>query len=232
MNTRPDDDTLIQFILGTLEPEKTKELEKLIQSDPTLATQVASWQKSLALLGSTVPQSSPSADLEHKILRSIRSAKPASGVVIRPVPNNILPMIIRALSFAAMASAILFGWRSIQLGQEITQLQKELLNRTAVVSEGSLIKLASNANDSIGQAMLTKSGQLMIALKLPTPELGKTYQAWVILKGEIAPRSLKTLSSDLNITIPASAIAIAISLEPIGGSLTPTQVLGSGAIKL
>ncbi len=230
MNTRPDDDTLIQFALGTLEPERTKELELLMQSDPTLAIQVASWQKSLALLGSTVPQSNPSAGLEHKILQSIRNANP--NLVLKPVPRNIMPMIIRALSFAAIATAVLFGWRSNQLGQEVAQLKLELLNRTAVISEGSLIKLASNANNSIGQAMLTKSGQLMVALKLPAPESGKTYQAWVILKGETAPRSLKTLSSDLSISIPASAIAIAISLEPTGGSLSPTQVLGSGAIKL
>jgi anti-sigma-K factor RskA len=232
MNTRPDDDTLIQFVLGTLEPEKAKELELLVQSDPTLATQVTSWQKGLALLGTTVPQSSPSADLEYKILSSIQSLKPVSVVVLKPVPSNIIPMLIRALSFAAVATAVLFGWRSNQLGQEVAQLKLELLKQTAVVSEGSLIKLASNTNISIGQAMLTKSGQLMVALKLPAPESGKTYQAWVILKGETAPRPLKTLSTDLSISIPASAVAIAISLEPMGGSLTPTEVLGGGAIKL
>ena len=73
--------------------------------------------------------------------------------------------------------------------------------------------------------------------QLPPPEADKQYQLWAIVKDDPAPKSMdpfnmpgmpRTLISAPYIT--DAPVAFAISLEPEGGSATPTEVIGIGYV--
>ena len=77
------------------------------------------------------------------------------------------------------------------------------------------------------------SGVLLIATNLPQLEAGKTYQMWVIPKGR-NPVAAGLFRSDERGAAThlqagpvdvASLAAVAVSLEPEGGSAQPTKVL-------
>ena len=134
----------------------------------------------------------------------------------------------------ALGLVAFLGLRSNQLEGQLNALRRTGVQQTAILSSGSPIQLASTASGAtpIGQAFLTTDGKIVIALKLPAPESGKTYQAWYIPKGESATRPLETFTDALTTSVPADASAIAVSLEPIGGSKVPTTVLGVGAVRI
>ncbi len=244
MKAIPDPDTLIQYALGTLEPDLAWQVQEAVIASPALALELAAWQKSLSLFALDVPQHNVPNNLEAKILERIRqpNVRPAPTIKTRQLPQSRSATFwTRAVAFpvAALAIAAFFGWRSLQLESQVSALSSQVNQistqsqaRISILSQSSLVKLASNQNTPIGQAFLTPEGKLVIALKLPTPQTGKTYQAWFIAKGESAPRPLETFSQSLDTSIPANAVAVAISLEPTGGSSTPTEVLGVGAVKL
>ena len=142
--------------------------------------------------------------------------------------------VFATVSLMALALVAFLVLRSNQLQTQLNALQITRAQQTAILSSGSPIQLASTASGAtpIGQAFLTRDGKIVIALKLPAPESGKTYQAWYIPKNESAPRPLETFDSALTTSVPADASAIAVSLEPIGGSKVPTTVLGIGTVRI
>lgn len=236
MKAQPDSDTLIEYALGNLEPSQHAEVEAALLASPALALELAAWQKSLSALAATVPQSSPRPQLEGQILAAIRQPVPqttAPRPMQRSAPRPMRSVLAwtRAASVVSLALAGFFVWRGTQLETQITALQTQAASRVATLAQSSSIRLTSNQNAPIGQAFVS-GGKLVIALQLPEPPKGKTYQAWVILKGETAPRPLETLRSSLDSQIPSNVAAIAISLEPVGGSKTPTEVLGVGSVTL
>ncbi len=244
MKAIPDPDTLIQYALGTLEPDLALQVQEAVIASPALALELATWQKSLSIFALTVPQKSVPKNLEAKILERIRQpvSRPAPTLKTRQLPQSRTASFWTravALPLAALAVAAFFGWRSVQLETQVTALASQVKQvglqnqaRVEILSKSSLVKLASSQNTPIGQAFLTPQGKLVIALELPTPQSGKTYQAWFIAKGESAPRPLETFDQSLDTSLPSNAVAVAISLEPVGGSKTPTEVLGVGAVRL
>ena len=234
METPPDTDTLIQFALGTLEPNEAAQVAAAVAQSQELALELAKWQGILAAVGQSVEQTSPSPMLESKILAQIRlknRAAPRRFSQRSRSPRTFGSFFARAFPIAALAFGLFFAWRSNQLEGQIVSLQQQAKTRVSVLSESKLVKLASSGNVPIGQAYLTPDGKLVIALKLPEPVTGKTYQAWFITKGGQKPQPLETLQTNLDTQVPNNAAVIAISLEPIGGSTTPSEVLGVGEVK-
>lgn len=238
MKAIPDTDTLIEFALGTLEPETAKWVEQAVSESPALALELSAWQKSLAAFGSNLPAVTPSVQLEARVISAIRQAHPPISRRAAPQPSrraspraNIFLALTSALSAVGLLAAVFFLWRNQSLEQQISALQRVNATRVQVLSASSAIQLASNKNIPIGKAFLTPNGQLVIALSLPEPQAGKTYQAWFIEQGQSTPRPLQTLSTSLDAVVPSNVAAIAISLEPSGGSTTPTEVLGVGVVK-
>jgi anti-sigma-K factor RskA len=237
METPPDTDTLIQFALGTLEPAEAAKVALAVAQSQALTLELAKWQESLAVLAQSVEQTSPSSMVETRILEQIRGSKkpiaaPRRGSRVPQRQTGLFRgLLTRAFPVVAVALAVFFAWRSSQLENQIVSLQQQAKTRVTVLSESTLVKLASSQNIPIGQAFLTPNGKLIIALKLPEPEAGKTYQAWFIQNGQSNPQPLETLQTSLDTHVPKNAAVIAISLEPIGGSTTPSQVLGVGEVK-
>ena len=80
-------------------------------------------------------------------------------------------------------------------------------------------------------AVVRGNGRILIALQhLPKPPAGKVYQAWTLHKGAKAVAPSITFSPDAGgavlIELPersADLVAVAVSVEPAGGSKKPTS---------
>ena len=75
-----------------------------------------------------------------------------------------------------------------------------------------------------------RMGVLLLASNLPQPPSGKTWELWVILKGDPAPKPAGLFQSDaqgnamymMTGPVSASTAAVAVTLEPESGSPAPT----------
>jgi anti-sigma-K factor RskA len=232
----PTSDTLIEYALGTLEPPDKVAVEQAVAASPALALELAAWQRSLAVFAQVLPPIAPSATLEQKILAAIRQlaqTMPAFRARKAPLKRRfgVWRMVQVALSAAAVVTAVFFGWRSSQLQTQLVSLEQRTGARVAVLAQSKVVSLVSSRKNPIGQAFVQPDGTVLIALRLPPPPAGRTYQAWFIAPNQSAPQPLSTLETSLDTSIPVSSVALAISLEPVGGSKTPTEVLGVGEVK-
>jgi anti-sigma-K factor RskA len=235
----PSLEDLALHAVHALEPKAAEELERAVAASPALQAELSAMQSALAKLGRSVEQRQPPASLETKINQKVNALETVLGANrSRPAPRRTgtpwARPTIATVSLMALALVAFLGVRSNQLQTQLEALQRQTATQTAILSSGSNIRLASTTdqNTPIGQAFLTRDGKIIIALDLPAPETGKTYQAWFIPKGETAPRPLQTFTGSLTTEVPTDATAIAVSLEPSGGSQTPTTVLGVGEVRL
>jgi anti-sigma-K factor RskA len=230
----PSSDTLIEYALGTLEPQQKAAVERALAQSPFLALELAAWQRSLAVFAQVLPPIPSSPSLEQKILVAIRQlAQMMPPMRLRAAHpqsrrGRILPF---ALAAAATVAALFLGWRSTQLEARLVALEQRSTSRLAVLAQGSAVSLVSSNQIPIGQAFVRPDGTVLIALRLPPPPAGKTYQAWFISPNNTAPQPLQTLETSLDTSIPVGSLALAISLEPVGGSSAPTEVLGLGEVR-
>ena len=239
----PSLEDLALHAVHALDSDSSAALERAVASSPALQAELTAMQSVLAKLGRSIPQTAPSATLEPRILKRISALETLLGSTRRSIPGASLAdaprspwtrPVFATVSLMAFALVAFLGLRSSQLEGQLNALRTSSVQQTAILSSGSPIQLASTASGAtpIGQAFLTKDGKIVIALKLPVPASGKTYQAWFIPKGESAPRPLETFTDALTTSVPADASAIAVSLEPLGGSQSPTTVLGVGTVRI
>jgi anti-sigma-K factor RskA len=226
--------------VNALEPSAVADLERAVAASPALQAELSAMQSVLAKLGRSLPQHTPPPALEARVLQRVRTQErtPLATRSLTTAPRRAaMPWArpaIATVSLMGLALVAFLGVRSNQLQTQLDAFRARNTQQTAILSSASNIKLASTTDNAtpIGQAFLTSDGKIVIALKLPAPQVGKTYQAWFIPRGETAPRPLETFSDTLTTAVPADAAAIAVSLEPSGGSKTPTTVLGVGAVQL
>jgi anti-sigma-K factor RskA len=237
-------DTLIEYALGMLEPPDKEAVEQAVATSPALALELAGWQRSLAVFAQVLPPVAPKSTLEARLRSKIQQtltavpqavpmqATPVVRPTVLPTMRWTLPRMMQfALPAAAVFAALLFGWRSNQLQNRLNALEQNTAARVSVLAQSSAVALVSNNKNPIGQAFVRPDGTVLIALRLPPPPAGKTYQAWFVAPNQQAPQPLATLNQSLDTTIPVGSLALAISLEPVGGSTTPTEVLGVGEVK-
>ncbi len=239
----PSLEDLALHAVHALDARDSEALERAVAASPALQAELTAMQSVLAKLGRSLPQTAPSAALEPRIFKRIGALETLLGGSQRGIPGASLAdaprtawtrPVFATVSLMAFALIAFLGLRSNQLQTQLNALKVTGVQQTAILSSGNAIQLASTASGAtlIGQAFLTKDGKIVIALKLPAPAAGKTYQAWFIPKGESAPRPLETFTGALTTTVPADASAIAVSLEPSGGSKVPTTVLGVGTVRI
>ena len=154
-----------------------------------------------AELAAGLPQEPVPRGLEERVLRRIRP---------RRLP--FLPLLARAaavLAFLLVGYGAYFGlsW-TLSLGAPTTRVY------ALVGPEGT----------PVGRAVVRGDGEALVVLKAPAPA-GRVYQAWGLGKGDPVP--LPTFRLPLKVVrLPEGAEALAVSLEPPGGSQRPTEILG------
>ncbi len=210
------------YALGTLPGRARRRLEDIARGDDGLASLMRRWELALAPLAANVPAVDPPA----RVWREIESR-------LSPRTSNLEP---RTSGF----------WRAFALiaGGLATVLAAFFVWMAAVPRDDALFVAVLTAQDSGPRAVVSMHEPDTLRVRIVKPWRnveGKSLELWV-LPTEGAPRSLGLVANAggetlirIRATDPRmrSASALAVSLEPAGGSPTKLPsgpVLCSGAI--
>lgn len=199
-----------EYALGTLRGGARRRLQQLLPAHPALAAAVRDWETRMQALAAPLPEMAPS----PRVWQQVQAAlfKPAEA----PPRWWQRLTVWRGLSAAAVAATLAMAAVLMQPPPVQAPLVV-VLNGTpdgaALVSAGFVASVSAD-----GRALVFKPlGRAQVAD-------GRTLELWAVPSGA-APRSLGLVSAQGATTVVRNEIlkgaqALAVSLEPAGGSPT------------
>jgi anti-sigma-K factor RskA len=214
-----------EYVMGTLPARARARFERLMARDPDLAGLVAEWQERLAPVDLTAPAAAPPERVWRGIEAQLGEARPRAAPprVAATAPRgwwSSLP-VWRGLALGALAAAAAL-------------LVYVAVPRPATPPTGVAAILADASGGPAWLALRSGERIELRPVQAAAPAPGRAYELWLIAGGP--PRSLGLVPTGGRslgpLALPPNA-ALAISLEPAGGSPTgaPTgPVLWQGKI--
>lgn len=223
-----------QYVAGTLRGAARRRFDALLPSHPALRAAVQAWSERLMPLTTAVePQQPPPSVWQAIERRLFGQAAPAQAAVPLPWWRRLAPW--RALSAAgALATLVL----AVMLTQPPAAQPPVLvvLQGTGGAAQGVNTFVASVSGD--GRSLVTRA---LLPVDL---QADRVLELWSV-PPEGAPRSLGLIRADGSTVVPRERLpkgllkgdtaALAVSLEPPGGSPTGTPtgpVLYAGKLQL
>jgi anti-sigma-K factor RskA len=217
-----------QYALGTLSPRARRRMAGIARNDAVVARAVAAWELRLAGLAEAIPGVTPSPHLWQGIQSRLGFVEPMA----RPRRWWASLGLWRGLAFAGFALAFALA---VTLLAPRAERANEMI---VVVLAGQDAKPALVASAERGGRYLTVKAVAPVEIAA-----GRALELWALPDGK-DPRSLGLIPATgigrVALAAPAGIVfqsipAIAVSLEPAGGSPTgkPTgPVLYSGSVQL
>jgi anti-sigma-K factor RskA len=237
------------YVYGLLSPEDTKEIAALAAKHKEINDEIVSIERSMLQLSSSFSPNIPSStydSIKNKLELN-------GGNTPSIPKNNITSYLGWAASAILLAGSLFLynsnkkcAATQIELSKEnvilkdsIQLLKSQKLQSTnayAIVKDAknTIVKLAGQAASTTSNARVywSKNAKNVIvdASGLPTPPPGKVYQVWALTLDPLTPTSIGLLSdfeqNDLGLFEVANTSdvqAFGITLEPAGGSKSPTM---------
>ncbi len=224
------DDLKEAYALGALIEDERREFEDYLAAHPELQAEVDELSSVANLLALAPQEYEPSPELRRNLLRSIGGATDASSaesfsrrVRLRELfgPGGFVATATAAAAVLAVVG--LFVW-NVSLRDENEGLRGEIQTHQTHELQGS-----GAARYVRGEVVEMGSGRgvLMAENLPPTPE-GKVYEAWLMRRGAPEPAGTFEPHDDGLAAMPLEgsledADAVAVTVEPYNGSLTPTS---------
>lgn len=232
-----------EYALGVLDGADRRTAEELAARDPSFAASVDRWRAEIAPIVETVAPIAPPADLWSRIEAEIAPMKSAAPIA-RPSLWSSLGFW-RGLSFATTAAAAVLAalLLSPQSAPAPTAAEPEATFKPAVLGPMAAAPLMTEGGSALVAAAYDPAQRTVIVTPTGKVELQPTQvlELWIIV-GDKAPRSLgvidpanpqaHVLPEDVRADLAAGA-ALAVSVEPTGGSPTgaPTgRVVAQGKL--
>lgn len=208
------------YSLGIAEdPERAGIAEHLARNCPECIGGVRSAMATVMALSGTVPLVEPPKDLRNRVIGMVdRKSK-------RPFFGFVLPWAVSAAMVIVLLGVVISTRRP---NPDTAKLEQAL----AILNDPAAreVTFGETAQPSRGRLFVSGSkGVVLIASSLPAIEANKTFQLWVIpAKGNPVPSG--TFRGDANSTavyvrpgpVQTDAAALALTVEPEGGSPQPT----------
>ncbi len=230
------------YALGALTPAETAAFEAALARSPELAREVAEYREVNALLARGVA-GEPSPLVKARMFQRIGQEK---EVALRPGRRWLAPVLGLTAAAAAVWGLSLdrrvraltdqLGRRDVKLVAVEAQLsQRELTINTLLTAEADLkvVQLTTSGTGAPGiQFFWNRRSNMGVlhAFRLPQTAKGKVYQLWLIRGGKPYPSATFTAEYDGHALVQAFALpegagfeAVAVTIEPEGGSTTPTM---------
>lgn len=230
-----------EYVLGVLDAEQRREVERQLREDAALAATVAAWEERLAPLAGEIPAIQPAAYVWPRILAELGlGAVPAT----RPAPdtrsglwNNLRAWHWIGIGASAVAVA--------SLVMLVTRPQPTPASKPPVQLASTIMAATIERTNGVTgwTATLDVTHHRLVLVPAAPQKIAsdRSTQLWLIPPGH-KPISLGVFASDKAVNLPLSpALAnqlsgkalLAVSVEPLGGSPTgqPTgPVIAKGAI--
>jgi len=210
MDTEALHDLTAAYALDALEPDERAAFEEHLAGCESCREQLVELQAAAAGLAWAVEPSAPAPELRNRILDAARAERP-----------NVVPLRRRRVS-PVWAAAAVAACVALALGIWNVSLHDQLSSRTGALQRVPVSGLP-------GSVIVARGGTAaLVAFRLPAAPVGKTYEAWIIA-GKKAPAPAGTFSGGEGSTFVLikgkvrKGSVVALTVEPAGGSLQPTQ---------
>lgn len=227
-----DDDLLEEYALRLLDPRAEEAVERQLADDPAARARVRELRAAATALALDLEPIEPSPELKQRLLSAARAdldgRQPTGVGEAAPVielasrrsvaPMRWLPWSLAAMLAVALAASLLWN----------ASLRDELDQRMAA----KMLPIAATgpATGTTGEVvMLGDDGTALLSLEgLPELDPGMVYQVWLIADGPPQPNVTFVPSTGGNASVAVSGdverfALLAITVEPAGGSATPTS---------
>lgn len=210
-----------EYVLGTLRGGARRRFESWIARDPGLRTTVAEWERRLLPAAELVQPAVPPARVWSGIERRL-------GPVAQAPARGWLDSLAfwRGLGLAASAVALLL-------------VSVLVMRQPAVTPAAAPVYIATLVDDANGPVLFVRGDAkqrtvTVHTLQPPQRAAGKSLELWALPKSG-PPRSLGLIDAGGTITlrlpedvVPQAVSALAVSVEPLGGS--PNKYAPSGQV--
>jgi anti-sigma-K factor RskA len=214
------------YAVDALDDTERAEFEKHLSECAACRAEVASFRSTSALLAETVAEAPP-ASLRDSVLAGISEVRPLPP---SPAPDERsanarrgrwLPQLLAAAAAVVLLAAGVLAWHpwrhdSTTLADRILHAP-DAVSMTEPLAHGGELTLVRSA--SLGRAVL-------VGHDVPSAPDGKTYQMWIQQPGEdMVPAGLMPAADRPTVLTgdATTAAAVAVSVEPDGGSAQPTS---------
>ena len=220
------------YVLGALPEEERLEFEQYLAAHPDLQVEIEDLSTIAGLLAFSVREQEPPQELRRRIMATVEgeAAQPRTSRRRSWLAGLWEALGIRDLALAGAAMLVigLFSW-SMLLQGEVQELQGRVQSLQSQPQGPQMIALGGEGTKQGARAeLVTLEGDraVLVAEKMPPVPEGKTYQIWVIKGDTPRPSGLfepKGGSIAAVVENPVEgADAVAVTVEPEGGSKKPT----------
>jgi anti-sigma-K factor RskA len=227
------------YALDAVSGAERMEFERHLAECDSCAQEVRELRDTAARLA-IAAAATPPPELKNRVLDQIKT--------VRQLPPETAVVPLRRRSFGqrltTVAAAVFFvaaaglGVVVVQQNQKLddSQAYAAQMERILSAEDAQLLPMESRDGGTMNVAVSRSLDEmLLVSEDLAAPPEGKTYQLWTVAGG--TPRSVGLMepnSGNVSMTLSgfSSAEAVAVSVEPDGGSKTPTedQIVMSGPL--
>lgn len=229
-------DNIAPYALGVLPPAQAQAVEAHLQSCERCRDEYRSLRPAVtavaysaeACTDATTGAVVASPLLKSRIMKRVRAeaaSQPSGRAAASQPPRQAWPAY--ALAAACLALAIVTGFTAMSLNRRLNRDLAETAAQTQTIAD--LTAPGAQRHLFAGGEVVTNGDRIYIAMRdLPEPPPGRVYQAWTLARGAktVAPsRTFMPRSGTTVVPLPEAAGrtgAVAVSVEPTGGSLQPT----------
>ncbi len=180
----------------------------------------------VAFSAEACPDAASGAAVASPLLKA-RIMKQVRGEIRRP--NEIRPWPAYAAAAACLALAIVAGAFDLSLSGRLNRERAQVAEQNQTIAD--FMAPDSRRRTFAHGEVLMRGQRLYIAMHdMPMPPRGKVYQAWTLAKGAKSVSPSKTFMPAATgmtvVRLPEAATtlaAVAVSIEPEGGSQQPTS---------
>jgi anti-sigma-K factor RskA len=218
------------YVLGALPEEERREFEDYLAAHPERGAEIEELNAVASLLALSPEEQEPSPGLRRSIMGLVEpeaEPPPTSSRSWLAGIGEYLSVRNLALGAAALLVIGLFSWNMILQG-EVRDLQGQVQNLQAP-QESRMVALEGPGAAHGAQVevmILSDERAVLMAEDMPPVPKEKTFQIWIIDDDVPQPSGLFETKEDPVATVidqPLSgADAVAVSVEPEGGSPEPT----------
>jgi anti-sigma-K factor RskA len=222
------DDLKEAYALGALSEEERQEVEDYLITHPELRAEVDDLRSVANLIALAPQEYEPSPKLRRDLMNRI-SSSPDATPAADPSPRQsglwrlFGPGGLAAAAVLALVTIGMFAWNA-SLQEENQTLQGELQGQQTYALEGT-----GAAQEVQGEIVrLGDERAVLVAEDLPSPSEGETYETWILRDdvpepaGLFEPDDAGVAAAPIEGSIEG-ADAVAVTVEPSGGSSSPTS---------
>jgi len=219
------------YVLGALPEEERREFEEYLAAHSERRAEIEELNAVASLLALSTEEQEPSPDLRRSIMSLVEpESEPRSASSRSRLAGIREYLSVRNLALGAAAVLVvgLFSWNMLLQG-EVRDLQGRVQNLRAPQEESRMVALEGPgaAHGAHVEVMILGDDRaVLMAEDMPPVPEEKTFQIWIIEDGVPQPSGLFETEEDPVATVIQQSLsgadAVAVSVEPEGGSTEPS----------